>query len=370
MKAGRTLTELAQEIERQAAAKKDYVVRSEALEMVPTEAGVALALPAVDEGDDREHLMVNDLAHNQIGSFCGIPSSYYDRMLAEDPELLADNVNRWMRREAKPRMIRTLDGRTRAFLSNSYRPLDYVDMAEAVLPILGQLNLAILSCEVTERRLYLKAVDRGIELDVPTGRRMGDGSHVFFDTLSPAIIISNSEVGCGAMNVETGVWTKVCTNLAIASQRSMRKFHLGGRMDLGEDVMAMLSDETRRKTDAALWSQVSDLVRGAFERARFEAYVKESLAPAVENRIVGDPVKAIEVLGKKQGLNEGERGSVLKHLIDGGDLSQYGVHAAVTRASADVESYDRATALERVGGKILELPRTEWRAIAEAGKAA
>jgi hypothetical protein len=38
----------------------------------------------------------------------------------------------------------------------------------------------------------------------------------------------------------------------------------------------------------------------------------------------------------------------------------------VTRMSADVESYDRATELERVGAKVIELPKHEWREIAEA----
>ena len=57
---------------------------------------------------------------------------------------------------------------------------------------------------------------------------------------------------------------------------------------------------------------------------------------------------------------------MLRYLIEGGDLSQFGLHNAVTRMSQDVEDYDRASDLERVGGKIIELSATEWKTIAEA----
>jgi hypothetical protein len=56
----------------------------------------------------------------------------------------------------------------------------------------------------------------------------------------------------------------------------------------------------------------------------------------------------------------------MRHLIEGGDLSKYGLHSAITRAAQDVESYDRASDLERVGGQVIELGRGEWKVLAEA----
>jgi hypothetical protein len=56
--------------------------------------------------------------------------------------------------------------------------------------------------------------------------------------------------------------------------------------------------------------------------------------------------------------------SVLKHLINGGQLNRYGLVQAVTRASADIQDYDVATETERVGGEILELPKQEWAQLA------
>ena len=195
---------------------------------------------------------------------------------------------------------------------------------------------------------------------------MGDASHNFFDTLSPAIVVSNSEVGCGALSIETAVWTKVCTNLAIATQHSMRKYHLGGRWgngDAGEAIYNLLSDQTKRLSDAALWSQTKDLVSAAFDQAKFDALVGE-IQGMTEQKIEGDPVKAIEVTGKKFGFQDTERSSVLKHLIEGGNLSRYGLFNAVTRTAEDVADYDRATQFERFGGDIIELAPNDWKAIA------
>ena len=47
-----------------------------------------------------------------------------------------------------------------------------------------------------------------------------------------------------------------------------------------------------------------------------------------------------------------------------GDLSVWGLANAVTRTAEDVADYDRATELEATGGRVIELPRADWRAIA------
>jgi hypothetical protein len=357
-KQGRTLTELAAEIERRANAKADYIAPVARLEM--TEDG-ALAL----QNGERNVVPVNDHAHGQIAEYAGIPLAYYRKMQAEAPALLARNVNRWMRdKDTDRRMVRTLDGNVRAFLSDKFRPLENEDLAEAILPAMMERDLLILSCEVTDRRLYIKAVDRSIEKDVPTGRKMGDGSHTFFDTLSPAITISNSEVGSGALSIETGTYTRVCTNLAMMGS-NMRKYHTGARASVSDEVYALLSDKTKRLTDAATWNQVRDLVTAAFDLAKFDAMLKK-LGDAAEQRIEGDVVQVIERVGRKLTLNEGERGSVLKFLIEGGDLTRYGVHSAITRSAQDAVDYDRATELERIGGDIITLEPGQWRELAIA----
>jgi hypothetical protein len=370
MKTGITVPELATELLRQARSKRDYVAPTTALRYAPPPVtgdhpggeGKALMLEGVGQYAITPH------AHTQLAEHLGIPKRYYERMRQERPDLLATNINTWLAAKPERRLVRTVDGRVRAFLSDKYRALDHIDLAEAVLPVLQRLEVEIVSCAMTETRLYLKAVDRRITRDLPTGRRLGEG-RVWFDTLSPAIVISNSEVGAGALSIEAGVWTKLCTNLAIAASRSMKKYHLGGRLDMGEDLAALLSDRTRQLTDAALWAQVRDVVAGAFEQAKFHALVAE-MKQTTARRIEGDPVEVVEVTAKRFDLTDQERGGILNALVEGGDLSQYGLHAAVTRYSQrDDVDYERATALERLGGQLLDLSPRDWQVLA-AGKAA
>lgn len=365
MKTAKTLAELLREVERRENSKRDFLVDTQAIKMVPTK-GIDDAHTSVElELGDHLGFGINNVAHRQIGEHVGVPAKYYDRMLKESPDLLSRNVNHWLDAQPAKRQVRTLDGNARAFLSSGYRPLDNVDLAEAVVPVLLEQDIEIISCEITDRRLYIKGADKRINRDIPSGRRMGDGSHVIFDTVSPAIVISNSEVGMGALSIETGIWTKACTNMAIFAQRSMKKYHIGGRAELSESVMEMLSDKTKKVTDASVWMQVADVVKGAFDAARFEASLEEVKAMSTQ-RITGDVAKVVEVTARRLNLQEGEQKSILRHLIEGADLTRYGLFNAITRTAEDLTDYDRATEFERAGGQIIELAANDWRVIAEA----
>lgn len=360
MKTGKSITELAAEIARQANSRHDYIADTR-----------TIGLDAVGGGDivldmaDHGPAPLNDLAHGQIADHVGIPAKYYNRMRAESAELLTANVNHWFAAQPQKRMIRTLDTRVRAFLSDRYRALENHDLAEAVLPVIAGRGLEVMSCEMTERRLYIKAVDASVVREI-NGRRIVDGRSVDFDSVSPSVVISNSEVGVGALSVELGMYTHDCRNMALFRDKSLRKYHVGARLEAVDGVVAMLSDRTQRLTDAAIWSQVRDVVAGALNPDHFEGMVGE-IRGMREQRITSvDIPKVVEVASKRFDLQEGEKKSVLRHLIEGGDLSRYGLFNALTRTAEDAGDYDRATDLERVGGQLIELPSNDWRRIAEA----
>ena len=115
MKSGLTIVEMAQQIERQSKLKQDYLLDTRRLQVEPF--GSQLYLHTFDDHDDPlvEPLEINQIAHRQIGTHLKIPAAYYDRMLSDYPELLAENVNSWFQREPTQRMVRTLDGTVRAF---------------------------------------------------------------------------------------------------------------------------------------------------------------------------------------------------------------------------------------------------------------
>ena len=76
------------------------------------------------------------------------------------------------------------------------------------------------------------------------------------------------------------------------------------------------------------------------------------------------------MLQKRLAMTDGQRDSVLTHLLQGNDLSQFGLANAVTRASQGVEDYDKATELDKLGGRVIELSGQDWRQIAGEAEAA
>ena len=362
MKEGRSVQMVIEEVMKQVETKKDFMAPTSRMEvfidsMVGGENEIKLGLHS---SGDTVRFGMKQNAHRNLGSLTQIPASYYDKMMSEDPELLVTNLNRWLPRLNDTRMVRTLEGKARAILSKSYRPLDNADLAKAVLPVVAQTNLKIQSCEVTDDRFYLKATNPAIRAEVKGSKQVGD-------IVEAGIVVSNSEVGMGAVSIQPLVFRLVCKNGAIMNDRALRKYHTGkrGSAEITDVSYELLRDETKAKLDEAFWMQVQDLVRAAVDGVLFNEQVK-IMEKAAGNLITGNVEKVVEMTTKKYQLQEKEGVSILDYLAKGGDLSQWGLANAVTRASQDIESYDRATDLERMGGKLIELPEVEWVQIANA----
>jgi hypothetical protein len=348
MKTGRTLQQLAAEIARRNAAKRDFIVSAEALGISDDASAVTLTLA---DGADfhSEDFGMTDLFHRQIGSVFGIPAKYYDKMRAEYPSLLADNVNAWLGRADSRHTIRTLDGTARAFLSDRYRRIDNYEIAQTVLPLIGEMpDARVESCDVTDHRMYLKVVNPRLEMDVIPG-----------DTVQAGIVISNSEVGLGSVNVQPLVYRLVCSNGMVINDFGKRKYHVGRE---NEESWELFSDETLQADDAAFMLKLADVVRSTIDTAKFSVIVdklRESAAAKITSRLPD----VVELTAKNYGFNQTEQDDILQHLIQGGDLSLYGLGNAVTRTASDVDSYDRATALETAGWQIVTMPPQLWTAI-------
>jgi hypothetical protein len=108
-------------------------------------------------------------------------------------------------------------------------------------------------------------------------------------------------------------------------------------------------------------AQVRDVVRVAFDRAKFDALVDRIEGSQEDKLPAADVVEVVKRATRKLNLTDGEGRGVLQHLIEGGDLSRFGLYNSVTRMSADVESYDRASDLERIGASVIDLPKADWR---------
>ncbi len=348
MKSGKSLVELAQAIERQRGGKRDFIADTRHLRMQPTDRGPALIV------EERGYPMT-PIAHQQLGERVGIPAKYYERMRSDAPELLARNVNHWFARQPERRMIRTLGGDARAFLSDRYQRIDNAHVAEVTLPVLADTpGIEIVSTEITEKRMYIKAITPRITGEVRVG-----------DQVQAGVMITNSEVGLGAITVAPLLYRLVCLNGMVVEDNRFRKHHVGTKAHDDAAIYELLSDETRRSCDNVILMKVRDVVRAALDETVFRRTIQR-LQDAASDRIEGNPAQAVELLSDKLNLTEAEEGSMLRYLIEGGDLSRYGVIQAVTRLAQDPDDYDRATELERAGGRILSLDRSQWHEIKRA----
>jgi len=345
MKTGRTLQDLAIELERQAAAKRDYIVNTGRMGVTD----MAEYFTLYPEDDAPVNFGMTGLFERQLGAALGIPAKYYDKMRDEHPELLAFNVNAWFDKTPAKHTVRTLDNKARAFLSDRYRRIDNYAIAQAALPIIGEMpDARVESCEVTENRMYLKIVNPRLTAEVQKG-----------DVVQAGIVISNSEVGLGSVSVMPLVFRLACLNGMIVQDYGKRKYHVGRE---NEEAWELYSDDTLQANDAAFMLKLADIVRTAVDEARF-ATVVDKLRDATVARITSHVPEVVELTARQYGMNKDEERGILQHLIAGGDLSLYGLSGAVTRASQDVADYDRATAMEALGWDIATMPGEVWRAV-------
>ena len=182
------------------------------------------------------------------------------------------------------------------------------------------------------------------------------------DIVQAGVVISNSEVGLGAVSVQPLIYTLACTNGMICPSYGERRTHVGRASRATDDGYEIYSDETKEADDRAFMLKLRDATLAAIEEARFRQIVGK-LEESAGAKITGCVQDVIELTGKAYDLNQPEQDSILNYLIQGGDLSLYGLSNAITRASQDVDSYDRATALEGIGWQVATMTRNQWEEI-------
>ena len=227
MKQGMTIQQAAAEIMRQSKAKADYLVNTENLHMETCD-GIPVLRLLDESGTDRvEPLDILPTAHRQMSAYLNIPWKYYDRMCQENIGLLAQNVNTWLQKGPEHRMIRTIDGRARAFLSNRYRRIDNIDIAQITLPILEAMPDAIFeSCNLSDDYMYIKVVNPRLTDEVVPG-----------DIVQAGVVISNSETGQGAVCIQPLIYRLVCSNGMTVNEARARRNHIGRVSSADENLL-------------------------------------------------------------------------------------------------------------------------------------
>ena len=364
MKTGKTITQLAQQLEQIKETARDFVVAPSKLQAEVVEGTVKLNFTSKS---GEQSFGLNRLSNQQVSSYLKIPSDYYQRLASENPSLLATNINHGFNQAAKSdketsRMVRTVehDGKqiVRGFLSGKYRRLDSYELVEHVFPTFTRHGLEVVSSEITENRMYIKALSPRLKTEIVKG-----------DTVQYGIVISNSDVGSGSLRIEPLIYRLVCAN-GMISNTAMKKYHVG-RSQSENDFIELLSQDTRNLNDKAFWRTVEDLVESSLQRDRFEKEADRLRVAAGQKIVSLDPEAVVELSMKMTGIGgEDKKKSIIAALATGNEgagYTKWGLINAYTRAAqGDELDYENATEMERAGGKILELSEKEWKRIAEA----
>ncbi|MCW3129240.1 MAG: DUF932 domain-containing protein, partial [Methanophagales archaeon] len=228
------LKELAEELERQKKNSKDAVLSTRVLytyaDPIEGELKLASAIGAYP---------LTEWAHTQLAEKTGIPVKYYQRMKEEKHlELLAENVNTWLSRDDSDVLVRVLDGNVRAILSNRYRVMDNYDLLFAALDEFKQHGVEVHRCDLSDLHLYIKVVKPYEIQEIAKD-----------DKVVPGLVLTNSEVGAGALKVEPFMLRLICDN-GLIGENVLRRIHLGRRREKADDIW---SDTTWRKRDETLW---------------------------------------------------------------------------------------------------------------------
>lgn len=346
-------------------------------------------------------LAVNDLAHTQLSAYLGVPKQFYTRLRYDHPELLGETVNTLL--HAKPdsdyRMIRTLDAKVRAVLSDSYEPMDNFDLLQFLQPLIRPkrddkgnlldtelkdgtvieylrdpnglfLPTEFVSCNVTENDLHIKLTVPKMQVELKVGTTVRAGA-----------IIGNGEVGNKSLFAYPFFEVLQCTNGAFIVDYGNRRRHVGrakggevgnalGSGDDGNDAPRWYADQTKRARDKSYFLQMVDIVRRTLTEASFKQML-EPIRASMGVKITGNPEAAVEVTSRLFDLTEGETEGVLRNLIDDvreEGMTQFALCQAVTKHSNMVENYGRSTELQGIGGEIATMSEAEFQEIATAKK--
>lgn len=369
---GMKLEEMLAEVVRHSAAKKDYIAdtaKHVAMVNMPdadfkNELALVVSRP---QSNELERFQITDNFHKQVAARLKIPSNYYFRLMNDHRDLLLQNVNALFVREPALRMIRTLDGKARAFLSNSFRRVDNEQVLERTLPVIrNDFDTTILNTNVDENRMRFKCLfngdDHAVDLgDTPTGKK--DIVHTGFE-------MGNSEVGKGSFYLRGFFYRGYCLNGCVFGTTdtvSYKQVHVGSRLGIDEGML--LSNETMKKEDELIISAARDVL-AHLASPEFAQKMGNKLRSLKDRKPVANAQLAVEAITKELRMSDVESASVLESFIKDQDYTQWGMVNAVTETANKVADYNRASKIEEMGNKIINLPANRWTTIATLDRVA
>lgn len=359
-------------IQEMAARKQDYLVDTNQLQFSSYAIGTTQPTITMEQhhGEPTRRFAINDVCFDQIVNEAGIPVQYARRLLADYPNELDAQLMAIWNNENKTRMLRTYEGshntqrEARAWVSNKFKTFDNIDMVETVIrPLIeSEAQWEAVNTSITDKRMYLQFKSRRSVAEPVVG-----------DLMALGLRITNSETGHGSVNISQIIFTLSCLNgmQTANTLRSIRKPHLGRRQD-NAGMNILIQEDTIAAQNQALKLEVRDIMQHVGDEQSFQETIQQ-MRIAHNREIEGTPQEAVERVGAILKLTKQETSSVLDGLIEtlkqpgymSGKVSQATLVNSVTAIQHKAHDDDKGT-WQRMGGKILELPKTQWEYIARA----
>lgn len=284
---------------------------------------------------------------------------WYRWMLQNDPEMFCFTVNKLFDRTHARRMFRVLlgdqrfaDGHTRAYLSDKYRRMDFIEFVDHVIfPELESDPSGWMPtrCATTDLRSHIELMMPNLKADIKVG-----------ETVAMTLKFQGSDVGAGAVDISAGITNLRCTNLLI-SDTVLRKIHVGAKQD--DFLEELLTDETKALDDQVVFRKLRDAMRSLKSRDHFDRFV--TAVREADRKEVADPVGACELLTENVGLTGAEHEALKTNLLTDGNPTPWGLINGLTAVAREAE-FERKTELERAAGKLLFQRPDDWRPYMEA----
>lgn len=334
---------LVNEVQRADEAKQDYVVDTRSLALIEHANGGPdrLSLDGVGSFPLRPY------AEGQIADRLGIPRRFFNRLGSEYSGIRGNLVSDMWQQHPERRMVRTLDGNARAYLSDRYRTIDHAFVLGATMPVLPD-TVQIESQALTDERMYIQITWPELEGEVTEG-----------DVVRAGITLTNSEVGAGTMAVRSMIWRLVCRNGMIGSVE-LSKRHAGSRIDMGDEASYdIFRDDTLAAEMESLRLRMRDITAAAMTEAVFHQQLDQLREMAGQK--IDRPVAAVENVTKRYTIPDAAQERLLSLMSEDAGFNRWGLVNAVTSYAQEIEDRNEQFRLETVGGNIAELPASQWK---------
>jgi len=354
-------------------------IRAERGNLVLAGTGVELTADGVTSTDGT--YIPTAVCDGGIAAKLDIPPSYLARLRRERPDMYDSNVNGWLHGytahhtngvystggagEPDPRrfLVRCFrddnggQGVARAFLSDSYKPIENLDVLMTALEGIGQagVQVEVASANLTDRNMYVKIRSTDVSALAPTllrnyvspfSHKRGADNPVVF----AGFVLSNSEVGHGAFSIAPYIEIQVCTNGMVRGDQAIRAQHLGGKLPEGQITWA---DDTQAKNLELIGLKTRDAIQAFLSQEWLEGQIAQ--IEAKSDRELDKPEETIKQVTAKLRYTTAQQDDILKMFIKGGDTTTGGVMHAVTASAQNQADADLAAEMEADAFRVLDL---------------